>query len=308
MHTVSVVIPTLGDPLLADALDSVAAQTHEHTEVVLVDGSDGGIEESLRERADVYAYQEPAGLSAARNYGIDLASGEFVAFLDEDDLLTTDSLASRARALADGCDVVYGDWYEVDADFSLDRYGSPTRHAAPPTRNDGRQHVRQFAEQGLRPSAVMVRARCLERHRFDPARRMAEDFHLWVRLAHDFRVRALGVPVCYYRVREGSLSRADRDWYRREKLAAIDDLVDRYPDLETHADRVRGREWYLHGREKLAAGESRPALAAAAKSLVADPRPRSAALFLVGCLPVSAASKNGLFGRLEQLADAIESR
>ena len=304
MHrTVSVVLPTLGDPLLADALDSVADQTYENVETVVVDGSDDGLPEALRDRVDVYEYQEPAGLSVARNRGIELASGEYIALLDEDDLLTPESIETRARALDGGCDVVYGDWFEVGPEFESD--GDATRRAAPTIRDGTKQHVHQFVEQGLRPSAMMVRKSCFERHRFDPDRWMAEDFHLWVRLAHDFRVCAVDEPVCYYRVRPGSLSRADRDRYRAEKLAAIDDLLRRYPDLEAHADRVRGREWYLHAREKLALGETRTALRVATRAIRTDPRPRTVALLATLCLPLPVATKDRLFGTLERLRNAV---
>lgn len=305
-RTVSVVLPTLGDPLLADALDSVAAQTYEHVETVVVDGSETGLPEAIRDRADVYEYQEPAGLSVARNRGIELASGEYVALLDEDDLLTPESIETRARALDGGCDVVYGDWFEVGPEFdSEDHESTPTRRAAPAIRDGVNQHVHQFVEQGLRPSAMMVRASCFERHRFDPDRQMAEDFHLWVRLAHDFRVCAVDESVCHYRVRPGSLSRADRDRYRAEKLAAIADLLRRYPDLQAHADRVRGREWYLHGREKLALGETHAARRAATRALRSDPRPRTVALLVTLCLPLPVPVKNRLFDALERLRHAV---
>ena len=305
--TVSVIIPTLGDPLLADALDSVAAQTYDNLEIVVVDGSEDGIEDDLRSRIDIYEYQEPRGLSAARNRGIDLAGGEYVAFLDEDDLLTSESIASRVRALDGGDDIVYGDWYEVEADFDVDGDSvPPTRRSVRPVRNRTRQHVHWFVEQGLRPSAMMVRKECFNTHNFDESRKIAEDFHLWVRLTRDFRVCKVDTPVLYYRVREDTLSHADRDAYRVEKLAGTYDLAARYPELRPHLDRVVAREWYLHGREKLGAGRTRPALHAAAKSLATDPQPRAATLLATLCLPLPVASKDRVFHGLERFDEMVE--
>lgn len=304
---VSVVIPTLGDPLLADALDSVADQTYDSIEIVVVDGSDEGIADDLRERIDVYEYQEPHGLSAARNRGIERASGEYIAFLDEDDLFTTESIATRVRALEAGFDVAYGDWYEVGPSFALGETADPEHlHTTLPVRDQEQQHIHHFVEHGLRPSAVMVRRECFDTHKFDPDRKIAEDFHLWVRLVGDFRVCKVEIPVLYYRVREGTLSRADRDAYQVERLAAIYDLAARYPELRPHIDSVLAHEWYRHGREKLAAGETRPALHAAAKSLAADPQPRAVALLGTLCLPLSVANKDSFFCRLEHLDEFVE--
>lgn len=301
-QTVSVVIPTLGDPLLTDALDSIATQSYETIEIVVVDGSEGGITEALREQIDVYDRQEPAGLSVARNRGIDLASGEYVAFLDEDDLFTSESIATRVRALEEGFDIAYGGWVEVGPAFAFgDAATLKRRHTTLPIRDQSRQHVDQFVEQGLRPSAVMVRRECFETHRFDPDRKIAEDFHLWVRLMRDFRVCAVDIPVLYYRVREGTLSRTDRDAYLVWKLAAIYDLAARYPELRPYTDRVVAHEWYRHGREKLVAGETRAALHAAAKALATDPQPRNVVLLATLCLPLPAASKNRIFNGLERL-------
>ncbi|HET7323712.1 MAG TPA: glycosyltransferase, partial [Halococcus sp.] len=231
-----------------------------------------------------------------------LASGEYVAFLDEDDLFTPESIERRVRALDGGCDVVYGDWYEVGPDFGVsDVTSEAVRRRSPPIENQARQHVHQFVAQGLRPSAVMVRKECFERHWFNPSLRMAEDFHLWVRLAHDFRVCRVDRPVLYYRRRPGTLSRTDRNTYRKQKLAAISDLERRYPELRAHADPLRAREWYLHGREKLAAGETHTARSASMKALKIDPQPRNVALLATLCLPLPVASKNRFFGGLERI-------
>jgi glycosyltransferase involved in cell wall biosynthesis len=305
--TVSVVIPTLGDPLLADALDGVAAQTYENIEIVVVDGSEDGIADDLRDRIDVYEYQEPRGLSAARNRGIDLASGEYVAFLDEDDVLTTESIASRVDALEDGFDVAYGDWYEVGPAFALGDAPDPERlRTTLPVRDQARQHVYHFVEQGLRPSAMMIRRSCFETHRYDTNRKIAEDFQFRIRVVRDFRVCKVDTPVLYYRIREGTLSRADRDAYRVEKLAGTYDLAARYPELQPYLDRVVAREWYLHGREKLGAGKTRSALHAATKSLATDPRPRNVALLATLCLPFPVASKDRVFRGLERFDEVVE--
>jgi len=86
---VSVIIPVYNrEKFLAAAVDSVFAQTYRPIQVIIDD--DGSTDQSgaiARSFADVeYIYQENQGVSVARNTGIDAAQGEFVAFLDSDDL------------------------------------------------------------------------------------------------------------------------------------------------------------------------------------------------------------------------------
>lgn len=92
MALVSVVIPTLNRAYcLARTLDSVLAQTHADLEVLVVD--DGSTDETpdlIRTRYGAeprikYIPQQNAGVAAARNHGIRIARGEFMALLDSDD-------------------------------------------------------------------------------------------------------------------------------------------------------------------------------------------------------------------------------
>lgn len=74
---------------LLEAVDSVLGQTYRDFELIVVDdGSTDGTGETLKIYGDklIYAYQNNQGVSAARNRGIELARGEFIAFLDSDDL------------------------------------------------------------------------------------------------------------------------------------------------------------------------------------------------------------------------------
>lgn len=90
---VSVVIPTYNRAaVLCRALESVLAQTHENWEALVVDdGSTDGTAELIAERFGGeprirYYYQENGGVSSARNMGMQVAGGEFIAFLDSDDV------------------------------------------------------------------------------------------------------------------------------------------------------------------------------------------------------------------------------
>lgn len=115
--TVSVIVPCFNArPWLAQCLRSVLDQDYEPIEVLVVDDAseDGSAElaASFGERVAVVRHSERRGGAAARNEGFRRSTGEFVQWLDADDLLCPGKLRSQAQVLRDdaGIDVVYGDW------------------------------------------------------------------------------------------------------------------------------------------------------------------------------------------------------
>jgi len=110
--SVSVVIPVRdGERYLAEAVESVLSQTVADVELIVVDdGSQDSTPDILRGMRVHWVRQEPSGLPAAVNRGIDDAGGAFLAFLDADDLWLPDKLARQLAALArrPELDMVFG--------------------------------------------------------------------------------------------------------------------------------------------------------------------------------------------------------
>lgn len=102
---VSIIVRTMGRPELEEALASLAAQTWERIEVVLVDArGTPPVELPVRcGRFPVRAVRQgrPLGRSAAGNAGLDAAMGDLIGFLDEDDLVDADHVASLVGVLVD---------------------------------------------------------------------------------------------------------------------------------------------------------------------------------------------------------------
>ena len=90
MQLVSVIIPVYNyDRYLGEAIESVLGQTQQHLEVIVVDDGStdrsGEVAKSFAERGVQYCHQVHAGIGPARNTGVELAQGEYLAFLDADD-------------------------------------------------------------------------------------------------------------------------------------------------------------------------------------------------------------------------------
>ncbi|WP_413161541.1 glycosyltransferase family 2 protein [Capilliphycus salinus ALCB114379] len=95
---ISVIIPAYNcDRYVGQAVESILHQTYSSYEIIVIDdGSQDKTYEVLQpyEAKIRYVYQQNQGVSVARNHGLDLARGEFVAFLDADDLFLPDTLAA----------------------------------------------------------------------------------------------------------------------------------------------------------------------------------------------------------------------
>ena len=143
--TISVIVPVYNvEPYLRQCIDSILAQTYSNFELILVDDGSpdncGAIcdEYAAKDSRIVVIHQENRGLSAARNAGLDIMHGEYVTFVDSDDLLHYQALEILHRYLnlydADICKGI-GRMFEVDSEVCMTDISDPeirclTRHEA----------------------------------------------------------------------------------------------------------------------------------------------------------------------------------
>lgn len=96
---ISCIVPVFnGERYLGEALDSILGQTYQSLEIIVVDdGSTDGTATVASNYGDRirYFFQSNSGPTAARNLGLDVAQGEFVAFLDSDDLWHKEKLSRQ---------------------------------------------------------------------------------------------------------------------------------------------------------------------------------------------------------------------
>jgi len=105
MPKVSVVIPTYNcAKYLPEAIDSVLNQTYQDFEIIVVD--DGSTDNTvtvlqryIQNNSVVYIYQKNQGVSTSRNKGINKSTGEYICFLDADDVLFPESIRKRVNFL-----------------------------------------------------------------------------------------------------------------------------------------------------------------------------------------------------------------
>lgn len=227
---ISVIIPAYAvSQYIAETLDSVFAQTRSDFEAIVID--DGSPDTPALEAAlapylsrIVYLKQPKRGVSAARNLGIGQARGEFLAFLDADDLWLPDCLCTQLQAFRNdpSLDMIWADL----VDFGE----SPTAGHRAMSRNCSEKPVTLerlvLGRSVATTSSVMVRRQAaIEAGLFDEAFARSEDFDLWLRIAsRGGRLDFQRVLVGRRRIRLGAASR-DAGAMAKALVAVLDKLA-----------------------------------------------------------------------------------
>lgn len=256
---VSVVVPAYNvAPYIGQALGSLMEQTFGRFEVIVVnDGSPDtpALEETLAPFRDriVYVTQANQGVSAARNHGIRVARGEYVAFLDADDEWLPHYLDDQLkRAFANpAVSILYGD-AEIFGDVA--QAGRRFMELSPST---GEVDFRSLVTQRCTVmTSAMVRREVFDRvGGQDEGLRSSEDFDFWLRAAHEgIRFAYTTRVLSRYRRREGSLS-ADPIWMSRHILVVLDKCLRTLPLsdddralVRRHRERVSAELRFYEGK------------------------------------------------------------
>ncbi|MEO6280714.1 glycosyltransferase family A protein [Roseateles sp.] len=219
---VSVIIPAYNAAAyVAEAVDSVLAQDYPHVEVIVVnDGSKDNTLEVLRGYGDRIRVidQANAGPPKARNAGLAAVRGEYVAFLDADDIWLPTKLSAQVAHLVAHADVgtVFTRWFvwpaDADGVFRIPAV-SPVPVVSGPVvaSRSGWMYTQLLLESHLLTTTVMMRRSLIEAiGGFDVNLFNGDDYDFWLRASREAKVDQLDAVGAYYRVVPGSVSRKAR--------------------------------------------------------------------------------------------------
>ncbi|MEN9519552.1 MAG: hypothetical protein RLZZ381_2140 [Cyanobacteriota bacterium] len=212
MPQISVIVPAYNaERTILETIQSVQQQTFQDFEIIVID--DGSQDQTVKlvqtiqdQRLQIFAY-ENGGVSVARNRGISHATGEFVAFLDADDLWTIDKLELQLTALKENPKA--GVAYSWTCFMDVDEQGKPVSFL-PSSKYSFAGNVYKnllvsdFIHSG---SNTLIRRAAIESTgKFDPTLKSCEDWDYWLRLATRWHFAVVPKHQLLYRRTPESLS------------------------------------------------------------------------------------------------------
>ena len=248
---VSVVIPAYQcSGYIAEAIRSVRAQSYPAHEILVVnDGSPDteALEQALAQYMSVIRYikQENGGPSSARNRGVRESRGNYVAFLDSDDLWFSNHLAKQVAL------------FQEDPSLALVYSNSLSLEGDTPVGTAFEKHPQDLnvtfenlvAERCTVGTSTVVASRraILESGGFEDRRRRSEDFDLWLRMAHrGFKMSySSSVQVCH---RAGNGLAEDDNVMKQSQIAVYEKALLTLPVTGPQAELICNKTQELQGR------------------------------------------------------------
>lgn len=233
---VTIVIPAYNyQSFLPETLNSVLAQKYQNFELIVVD--DGSTDKTKDVVAEFlakdprikYFYQSNAGLSAARNLGIKNAGGEYIQFLDADDLLSNSKLSLQVEDMEKDAkiDISYTMAYYFEDGTEEKLYKSIALKQddwMPKLNGSGYEVLEMLVKQNIMPvNSALIRASSLKKVGFfDMFLKSLEDWDFWVSCAFkDFYFSFLPVEEAFALIRVHKISMSQN----RKKMSEYEVIV-----------------------------------------------------------------------------------
>jgi glycosyltransferase involved in cell wall biosynthesis len=192
MPNVSVIIPTYNRAFIVkQSVDSVLQQTFGDYEIIVVDdGSTDNTGDVLKPYGDKihYDYKKNGGISSARNRGLEIAAGDYIAFLDSDDFWKPEKLEKQMAFFREhpeyGMVATRCLTNTVDRNFTTVSINKRRRYG-----KSGWVYKNLFYRNFIRTSSVVVKKECFEQLGvFDESLPRCEEIDMWLRIAKKYQI------------------------------------------------------------------------------------------------------------------------
>jgi hypothetical protein len=292
MSRVSVIIPAYNaSRFLKAAIDSVLAQTYADIEVIVIDdGSTDDTAQIASNSPGVICIRKPnGGVSSARNAGVRSSTGDYVAFLDADDVWHPQKIACQVALMEQhaDCDLSYT---RMSVDSETDSVTSTTVDAGQMRHTRIDELGPSFRNPFFGTSSVIVRRAAFDRAGgFDETLPFAEDINFFLRVVIDRPlVFILEFVSVYKRPVVGSLSQDSSAGYAK-LIGVYDVLLRERPELATRHPQLVATtlaEMHMrHARSLLRAGRRVATIGAVVRSLRAAPTRSAWRVLASACAP-----------------------
>lgn len=213
---VSIVMPVYNaEPYLAEAINSILAQTWKDFELIVVD--DGSTDRSMEiirtfddKRIRYVRNERNHGVAASRNRGVHLSRGEFVAQMDQDDIARPCRIAKQVSYLRKHPDIGM-------CGGNIIKFFATSRILIRFLRNHEEIRVTHLFHAGFAHPTVMSRRALLVENElfYDESCRNLEDYELWCKLVEKTKVANLDRVLLEYRSHSNQLSRENSEYFTK---------------------------------------------------------------------------------------------
>ena len=231
----SIIIPTYNrSKFIGSAIESVINQTYTDWELIIIDdGSTDNTKEIVSNFHDpriLYKYQNNQERSAARNNGIKIAKGEWICFLDSDDVYKVHHLETF-KLFINSNNIIQP---SMILSLSESKNGLNTNNY-PPIETKLNKSVKEVFTKFILCNNVCIHHKIFEHNLFDNRFRLWEDTHLWVRIAAQFKIYQLDeITTCQFIHKESTVQQLFHNVNIIEsskEIEAINDLFSNYKNI-----------------------------------------------------------------------------
>lgn len=235
MPKVSVNIPCFNSSkFIAGTIQSVLAQTFQDFEIVIIDdGSEdatGDIVRSFKDSRIKYTYKKNEGLAKARNSGLASSGGEYIAFIDHDDLWLPTKLEKQIKIIEACPDVslIYSNFYWLYANGAKKIVLKGEQPA-----DDAFEKLLYNYPIGLLTAVIRKKTLSELGIGFDEKLALAEEYDVFMRIAYDRKIAYVDEPLAVYRFHPDRQSVILRDKLPDEFEYVINGLSRAHPDIKS---------------------------------------------------------------------------
>ena len=233
-----------GEKYLEESINSVVSQTYSNWELIFWDNQSTDNSKTIFEkysrfdnRLKYFCSKEFTSLGTARNKAIACSSGDFLAFLDCDDIWFNQKLEYQIPKFNDkNVGVVICDTLFFNDSNKCKQYYKRNK---PPT---GRVFKQLIGGYFISLETVVLRKKALDSldHFFDPRFSMLEECDLLTRICYEWELDFVDMVLAKWRVHGGSLTWSRREWFIQERKMMLDKFTDLFPDFtENYSDRIQ---------------------------------------------------------------------
>ncbi|MGI1679391.1 MAG: glycosyltransferase [Cellvibrionaceae bacterium] len=260
-----------GERFLREAIESVLAQDYQAIEYIIVD--DGSTDDSkqlitelsLRDsRIKSVFLSENVGVAEARNRGMEEATGNYITFLDADDLWCKEKISSQIKIFKAHPQA----GLVVTAARLIGKLGQCLEEKKLSSRRkgvkQGRVSLYDYVS-GQIPVSIntMTKRECIDKvGMFNPSYVIGEDYELWMRIVRHYEYYYIDKPLHIYRIHDNNATK-DKLFNRKSKLKILEEMLESDPCLEHQLGKgfqtIMQRKYNALGRVYYEKGQSKNA-------------------------------------------------